>query len=75
MAAASLLAVNQSPSDSDIDAAMSNLCRCATYPRIRAGIHRAARSLVVLPAEPQVLQDDGAGADPSIEAAPNGADK
>lgn len=48
MAAASLLAINKSPSDSDIDTAMSNLCRCATYPRIRAGIHRAARSLAVV---------------------------
>jgi len=76
MAAASLLAVNQNPSDSDIDTAMSNLCRCATYPRIRAGIHRAARSLVVLPTEPQALQGDGAeGTDASIEAAPSGGEK
>jgi isoquinoline 1-oxidoreductase alpha subunit len=46
MAAAALLASNKSPSDADIDAAMSgNLCRCATYPRIRAAIKRAGRSL------------------------------
>ncbi|HEU4350272.1 MAG TPA: (2Fe-2S)-binding protein [Burkholderiales bacterium] len=46
MAATALLASNKSPSDADIDSAMSgNLCRCATYPRIRAAIKRAARSL------------------------------
>jgi len=43
MSAAALLARNGSPSDRDIDAAMSgNICRCGTYQRIRAAIHRAA---------------------------------
>jgi isoquinoline 1-oxidoreductase alpha subunit len=43
MTAAALLKENPKPSDADIDGAMSgNLCRCATYLRIRAGIHRAA---------------------------------
>ena len=43
MSAAALLARNPNPSDGDIDDAMAaNLCRCATYFRIRAGIHRAA---------------------------------
>ena len=43
MAATALLASNPSPTDRDIDSAMSgNLCRCGTYPRIRAAIHRAA---------------------------------
>jgi isoquinoline 1-oxidoreductase alpha subunit len=43
MQAASLLATNASPTDADIDAAMStNLCRCGTYLRIREGIHRAS---------------------------------
>jgi isoquinoline 1-oxidoreductase alpha subunit len=43
MSAAALLARNPSPTDTDIDDAMAgNLCRCATYFRIRAGIHRAA---------------------------------
>ncbi len=43
MSAAALLKDNPNPSDADIDAAMGgNLCRCATYLRIRAGIHRAA---------------------------------
>ena len=46
MAAAALLAQHPRPDDAQIDAAMSgNLCRCGTYPRIRAAIHRAAQSL------------------------------
>jgi aerobic-type carbon monoxide dehydrogenase small subunit (CoxS/CutS family) len=43
MSAAALLARTQNPTDEQIDAAMSgNLCRCGTYQRIRAAIHRAA---------------------------------
>ncbi len=43
MSAVSLLAKNKSPTDADIDAAMSgNICRCGTYSRIRAAIHQAA---------------------------------
>lgn len=43
MAAAALLEANPSPTDADIDRAMSgNLCRCGTYQRIREGVHRAA---------------------------------
>jgi len=45
MAAASLLAKNAKPSDADIDAAMTNICRCGTYQRIRAAVHRAAGML------------------------------
>lgn len=46
MSAADLLAKNAAPSDADIDLAMrGNLCRCGTYPRIRAAIHRAAELL------------------------------
>lgn len=46
MQAASLLAENPKPTDADIDAAMNgNLCRCGTYPRIRAAIHAAAAAL------------------------------
>ncbi len=44
MAASDLLKANPKPSDADIDAAMTNICRCGTYPRIRAAIHRAAES-------------------------------
>jgi isoquinoline 1-oxidoreductase alpha subunit len=42
MAATSLLKQNPHPTDADIDAAMTNICRCGTYDRIRAAIHRAA---------------------------------
>jgi isoquinoline 1-oxidoreductase alpha subunit len=42
MAAAALLAKNPKPSDADIDAAMTNICRCGTYQRIRAAVHVAA---------------------------------
>ncbi|WP_043442397.1 (2Fe-2S)-binding protein [Cupriavidus sp. HPC(L)] len=43
MSASALLRQNPAPTDADIDAAMSgNLCRCGTYQRIRAAVHRAA---------------------------------
>ncbi len=42
MAAANLLKKNPKPTDADIDEAVSNICRCGTYPRVRAAIHRAA---------------------------------
>ena len=46
MSATALLDKNAAPTDADIDAAMSgNICRCATYTRIRAAIHSAARSI------------------------------
>jgi isoquinoline 1-oxidoreductase subunit alpha len=46
MSAAALLETNKNPSDADIDAAMSgNICRCGTYPRIRAAIKDAAATL------------------------------
>ena len=46
MAATALLTQNPAPSDTDIDTAMrGNLCRCATYHRIRAAIHTAAKTL------------------------------
>jgi isoquinoline 1-oxidoreductase subunit alpha len=46
MSAAALLGSNPSPSDADIDAALSgNICRCGTYPRIRKAVHRAAELL------------------------------
>lgn len=46
MAAAALLAANPSPTDAEVDAAMSgNLCRCGTYPRIREAVRSAAKAL------------------------------
>lgn len=42
IATTALLAVNPQPTDADIDAEITNICRCGTYPRIRRAIHRAA---------------------------------
>ncbi|MCH8183474.1 MAG: (2Fe-2S)-binding protein [Proteobacteria bacterium] len=44
MAAAALLDANPDPSDADIDAAITNICRCGTYQRVRTAIHAAARA-------------------------------
>jgi isoquinoline 1-oxidoreductase subunit alpha len=44
MAAAAMLKQVKQPTDEDIDAHITNICRCGTYPRIRAAIHRAARA-------------------------------
>jgi len=44
MAAAALLQANPHPTDADIDEVMTNICRCGTYQRVRAAIHRAART-------------------------------
>lgn len=50
MSATALLANNPNPNDDDIDQAMSgNLCRCATYPRIRAAIKTAAEEIQLTP--------------------------
>ena len=45
MAAAALLKKNPKPSDKDIDEAMTNICRCGTYQRVRAGVHMAAQKM------------------------------
>ena len=44
LATTALLAENPQPSDRDIDDAITNICRCGTYPRIRRAIHRAAEA-------------------------------
>lgn len=44
MAAAALLKAKPKPTDADIDAAMTNICRCGSYQRVRAAIHRAAQT-------------------------------
>jgi isoquinoline 1-oxidoreductase alpha subunit len=50
MAASALLQKNPKPTDDDIDAALTgHICRCGTYPRIRAAIHLAARQLTLGP--------------------------
>jgi aerobic-type carbon monoxide dehydrogenase small subunit (CoxS/CutS family) len=45
MAAAALLKQNKNPNDADIESAMTNLCRCGTYARVRDAIHLAAKSV------------------------------
>ncbi len=45
MAAMALLAAKRNPTDADIDEAMTNICRCGTYPRIRAAVHQAAAKI------------------------------
>jgi isoquinoline 1-oxidoreductase alpha subunit len=45
MAASALLQAKPKPSDADIDAAMTNICRCGSYQRVRAAIHRAATAM------------------------------
>ncbi len=42
MAAAAFLKAIPKPTDADIDENLTNICRCGTYPRVRAAIHRAA---------------------------------
>ncbi len=44
MAAAALLSQKPNPTDADIDAAVTNICRCGTYPRVRAAIHSVAKT-------------------------------
>jgi len=51
MAAAALLQENPNPTDDDIDAAITNICRCGTYPRVRAAIHKAAEVMRAVPSE------------------------
>jgi isoquinoline 1-oxidoreductase alpha subunit len=54
MAAAALLEKKPRPTDADIDDAISNLCRCGTYQRVRAAIHRASGARRTLPVPPAV---------------------
>jgi isoquinoline 1-oxidoreductase alpha subunit len=54
MAAAALLERQARPTDGEIDAAISNLCRCGTYQRVRAAIHRAAGTAKRPPVPPTV---------------------
>lgn len=74
MSAATLLASNPSPSDAEIDAAMSgNICRCGTYVRIRAAVHRAAELLS--PDKPQMGQGGSGVAQADVGQAQRGQPK
>lgn len=65
MAAAALLATNASPADEDITRAITNICRCGTYPRLIRAIQRAARVLrgeeTISAAPPPAIVAPGAG--------------
>jgi len=65
MTAAALLDKNPSPSDADIDAAITNICRCGTYPRIREAIRRAAR---IKSGQEQIAAAPPPGIDPADAA-------
>jgi isoquinoline 1-oxidoreductase alpha subunit len=65
MAAAALLDANAAPSDEEIDAAMTNICRCGTYPRIREAIRRAGR---VRSGQEQISAAPPPGIDPADAA-------
>ncbi len=71
MAAAVLLKGKPNPSDAEIDAAITNICRCGTYPRIRKAVHRAAamlagRESAVGAPPPGVSPSDAARAVPAL---------
>ena len=73
MAAAVLLRKNSNPGDAEIDAAMTNICRCGTYPRIRTAIRRAGRVLrgeerIAAAPPPGIRPADAAHAVPSLKA-------
>jgi isoquinoline 1-oxidoreductase alpha subunit len=75
MAAAALLERNGNPSDEDIDAAMTNICRCGTYPRVRKAIRRASRVLagsetIAAAPPPGIDPADAARAVPALGAKP-----
>ena len=75
MAAAALLRANSNPSDAEIDAAMTNICRCGTYPRIRTAIRRAGRVLrgeerIAAAPPPGIRPDDAARAVPALRLPP-----
>lgn len=65
MAAAILLKSNPRPSDADINAAITNICRCGTYPRIRRAVKRAA---AVLRGEERIVSAPPPGIDPEDAA-------
>ena len=80
MAAAALLDRNPNPSDADINAAITNICRCGTYPRIREAIRRAAmmksgQAPITAAPPPGIDPEDAARTTPALRpprAAPEG---
>ena len=74
MAVAALLKANPHPSDDEIDAGITNICRCGTYPRIRKAIHLAASGVVDAGvAPPGTTPSEAALRAPSMVADPHPA--
>jgi isoquinoline 1-oxidoreductase alpha subunit len=76
MAAAALIEHNHAPTDPEIDAAMTNICRCGTYPRIRRAIQRAGRVLsgaetIAAAPPPGIDPADAAAAVPALTVPKN----
>lgn len=75
MTAAALLRSNSNPSDAEIDAAMTNICRCGTYPRIRTAIRLAGRVIrgeerIAAAPPPGIRPGDAAEAVPALRLPP-----
>lgn len=74
MAVAALLAANRNPSDAEIDGAITNICRCGTYPRIRRAIRHAARVMegetIAAAPPPGIDPADAARAVPALTPVP-----
>ena len=73
MAAAVLLKKNANPTDAEIDAAVTNICRCGVYPRLRDAIQRAARVMrgearISAAPPPGINSEDAAAAVPALRA-------
>ncbi|MCB2014129.1 MAG: (2Fe-2S)-binding protein [Sphingobium sp.] len=72
MAASVLLSKNRHPSDAEIDKAITNICRCGTYPRIRAAIRRAGKIMdgderIAAAPPPGITPEDAASAVPALK--------
>ena len=75
MAAAALLDKNANPTDAEIDAAITNICRCGVYPRVREAVRRAARiragrETAVAAPPPRIDAKDAAKAVPALASPP-----
>jgi isoquinoline 1-oxidoreductase alpha subunit len=74
MAVAALLAANRNPSDAEIDGAITNICRCGTYPRVRRAIRHAARVMdgetIAAAPPPGIDPADAARAVPALTPVP-----
>lgn len=75
MAAAALLRANANPSDAEIDAAITNICRCGTYPRVREAIRLAGRVMrgeerIAAAPPPGIRPEDAARAVPAMRPPP-----